>query len=1553
MLLWKAADQRDPPIQARNIANFGWNIEGSTITPVVSTAPVAPQALLDVGKKTKDRKELVLLLVFLSLIDISGMYHGDKVTFTQTTDGPVQLQFGYQIGELEKRGNRREDGSTIMQSLTVIGRRELLIERSGYLKGRPLLISGSGDDSGDDPGDDAGDDSGDDSGDDHDDHDSGLIKEEPEQPFDAYHAPPKYADCFGKPMLPPPENYPCNMHQYPPIKQESRDVYDFVDESQHQLQAVKKRGRKKKSELLRPGEIKSENYEIKKPRKKFNRFNGMPEEEVLLRKLPDHLAPNLDIVIIGINPGLFAAYKGHHYAGPGNHFWKCLYLSGLIPQQLTAADDHRLLEFGIGFTNIVARASRGSADLTKSEIKEGAEILMKKLIKYRPNVAVFNGKGIYEIFCGKKDFCFGWQPEPLEGSSTTVFVMPSSSARCAQLPRAADKVPFYKALKKVRDHLRGDIADLDPNEVVFPDVKLGFDDGKREFKDASPNEYNGLDGIGSQLKQEGIDGEYMEKPKRKRGRPKKKREPELSPVGNGGTVVPVGGNQSMYNMMRPESIPSGGHWNNYECNSNQQSSSTATSQSQYFMPNMSQDQYYPHGNQMNSGNNPQNQYYMQNNMFSGPATSSSGSNPGTSNESGQYYVNEMYPPIAGNPYYGQNSTQSQLNGDFRMNYMTNPSCPNDSQSHPDSYSHNQPTVENYNSGSNQSKPEGYNMESMQAESVNYSTNNDQTDYNSSVKQEANNYSPNQPNTGDYNASVGHPSPANYNQAVLSQPIPNNYRPGDENFSSQDVSKTFPAGPVANNDVYQHQERSFSSTPSSNNIYRHPEQSINNRSNLESEPFGISKQFNPGPGPGQTDVFMHQQGNKTFASVSDIENFGNQDRTKDFNPNNAYPPSEAYPNIHDTESFSAKMTPPSAGNYNIGSESPATNTFPNGNNQVCDKFNSSNGQSVPENFQTNPASHVSQQSFGDSSNSAPGNLPAINNTLVTENYNSPLSDQSGCKSAKTPIPENDLNNFERQAMKPVTNLSDQSVISAVSPLCQSPMVSNNGSPFPVNLTTSGPVQSPSSPVNELVQSNSTDCEKKETDSMESVPSVTENNECRIESVEKGKDSPAASLNSEDNTSNTLDLSLTKEDVEKKEIFEKDISESNPQSNEQSKPVSSDQIDSPTEPILSVGNSSSVSSCVPQQDSISSPKSQLSVGTNPGSIYSEASPLSQNTQNTQRPAFKNAQSPPGCQPVQSGNNFVDDQSIVSQGTENAQGQHPLYPPANQSPANNSSSQPPLYHNDQSAPNNQLVPSNHFSNSPAPSASPDQSSVYPQYSTSYPSSSRFSAFSPSASLSSTSLTALSSYVSAWTSNSNFAGSQPPVPQPRAFAAASMSTNLGTSLHAAAAHSGMSIQALEASLSSQSSVQSLGSSSSMHALGTSMSSNASVQSLGSSNGGFQSLHATAALASNLGVSASAAASMQSFGMMPGQPGFSATMSAGRSWTNPDTFGSSLQRAQGQMTAPHMISPWNMYNSYSHGYNQSYRGGYSLPEQGEVTYSQHFHMKQEPRGGYYGEGEY
>ncbi|XP_061187625.1 uncharacterized protein LOC133195714 [Saccostrea echinata] len=276
------------------------------------------------------------------------------------------------------------------------------------------------------------------------------------------------ADLFmmESPAFPPnPGHMPGGPMMYPP----GFNVPDPGLIKQEPVESVqkKKRGRKKKEESQ---DKITDHMPTKK--KKRDRFNGMSEDEVMKRELPDHLQENLDILIVGINPGLCAAYVGHHYAGPGNHFWKCLFLSGLIPEQLNAYDDYKLVKYGIGFTNIVARTTRGSADLTRKEIKEGALILQEKIKKYKPKIAVFNGKGIYEVFVGHKNFAFGKQPEAFSGTETLVYVMPSSSARCSQLPRAIDKVPFYTALKKLRDYLRGDLEKLDDSEVCFPDVEL-------------------------------------------------------------------------------------------------------------------------------------------------------------------------------------------------------------------------------------------------------------------------------------------------------------------------------------------------------------------------------------------------------------------------------------------------------------------------------------------------------------------------------------------------------------------------------------------------------------------------------------------------------------------------------------------------------------------------------------------------------------------------------------------------------------------------------------------------------------------------------------------------------------------------------------------------------------------------------------------------------------------------------------------------------------------------------------------------------------------------
>ncbi|MEX2245567.1 MAG: mismatch-specific DNA-glycosylase [Dehalococcoidia bacterium] len=163
--------------------------------------------------------------------------------------------------------------------------------------------------------------------------------------------------------------------------------------------------------------------------------------------LPDYLRPNLRLVFTGINPGTKSAATGHHYAGPGNHFWPLLYESGLVPEPLAYEQDARVLEWSIGLTNMVGRESRSISDLSLDELRDGARILRRKLLRYAPRVVCFNGKRIYEVFDGHS--CrFGLQDERI--GAALVYVMPSTSARTASHQRA-DKLRYFRELKRLVD----------------------------------------------------------------------------------------------------------------------------------------------------------------------------------------------------------------------------------------------------------------------------------------------------------------------------------------------------------------------------------------------------------------------------------------------------------------------------------------------------------------------------------------------------------------------------------------------------------------------------------------------------------------------------------------------------------------------------------------------------------------------------------------------------------------------------------------------------------------------------------------------------------------------------------------------------------------------------------------------------------------------------------------------------------------------------------------------------------------------------------------------
>jgi mismatch-specific thymine-DNA glycosylase len=164
-----------------------------------------------------------------------------------------------------------------------------------------------------------------------------------------------------------------------------------------------------------------------------------------MRSLPDYLQPELDLVFVGFNPGERSAIVGHYYAGRGNAFWPLLYESGLLPEPLAYTEDYRLLEFGIGLTDLVKRPSRSSGNLSRAETRAGAVTLTAKLLTNAPRVVCFNGKGVYAWYANRSTVPLGVQDDTI--GQARVFVVPSTSGRNGRFTRA-EKAAYFRALRQ-------------------------------------------------------------------------------------------------------------------------------------------------------------------------------------------------------------------------------------------------------------------------------------------------------------------------------------------------------------------------------------------------------------------------------------------------------------------------------------------------------------------------------------------------------------------------------------------------------------------------------------------------------------------------------------------------------------------------------------------------------------------------------------------------------------------------------------------------------------------------------------------------------------------------------------------------------------------------------------------------------------------------------------------------------------------------------------------------------------------------------------------------
>jgi double-stranded uracil-DNA glycosylase len=147
--------------------------------------------------------------------------------------------------------------------------------------------------------------------------------------------------------------------------------------------------------------------------------------------VPDVLAPGLDVVFCGINPGFHSDAKAAHFANPRNDFWRLLHAAGFTPRLVDPSQQFDVLAYGVGITNAAYRTTRGSSDLRKTDFAGSAERLERLALELRARAIGFVGKEAYRGPFGGRP-AHGLQ-EPRLGE-TMLFVLPSTSPANAAVP---------------------------------------------------------------------------------------------------------------------------------------------------------------------------------------------------------------------------------------------------------------------------------------------------------------------------------------------------------------------------------------------------------------------------------------------------------------------------------------------------------------------------------------------------------------------------------------------------------------------------------------------------------------------------------------------------------------------------------------------------------------------------------------------------------------------------------------------------------------------------------------------------------------------------------------------------------------------------------------------------------------------------------------------------------------------------------------------------------------------------------------------------------------
>jgi TDG/mug DNA glycosylase family protein len=186
----------------------------------------------------------------------------------------------------------------------------------------------------------------------------------------------------------------------------------------------------------------------KTPPRQQSRPNAADLEAARERTLRDVIAPGLDVLFCGINPGLYSAATGFHFARPGNRFWPALHTGGFTPRRFAPSEGRALLALGLGVTNIAARTTATAAELTLDELRNGKKRLERTVKRYRPRIVAIVGITAYRAAFDRPEAMLGEQPDRLFDS--ILWVLPNTSGLNAH-HQAPD---FERAFSELRRAVR-------------------------------------------------------------------------------------------------------------------------------------------------------------------------------------------------------------------------------------------------------------------------------------------------------------------------------------------------------------------------------------------------------------------------------------------------------------------------------------------------------------------------------------------------------------------------------------------------------------------------------------------------------------------------------------------------------------------------------------------------------------------------------------------------------------------------------------------------------------------------------------------------------------------------------------------------------------------------------------------------------------------------------------------------------------------------------------------------------------------------------------------